>query len=127
MPTNFKGQIKKHIYIHNIYINLLSKTFKKNIIDSLVSKPSAKSKFSKLIIFFKNIHVIHNNSKRLLQINTWVFQELCGWLVAYISEDRASDASTYSKGWPTTLALNLADRIHAKPAGNPCMCQRFSL
>lgn len=59
----------------------------------------------------------------------WVFQELCSWLVAYISKHRAGDAHahTYCKGWPTPVALNLADWVCAKPTGDPCMCQWFSL
>lgn len=59
--------------------------------------------------------------------DTWVFQELGGWLAAYISEHRASDAHTCSKGWPTPVALNLGDWVRAKPTGNPCMSQWFSL
>lgn len=50
-----------------------------------------------------------------------------GWLAAYISEHRASDAHTCSKGWPTPVALNLGDWVCAKPTGNPCMSQWFSL
>lgn len=59
----------------------------------------------------------------------WVFQELCGWLVAYISKHRTCDAHApaYCKGWPTPVALNLADWVCAKRTGDPCMCRWLGL
>lgn len=58
-----------------------------------------------------------------------VFPRNLSWLVAYVSKHRAGDAHahTYCKGWPTPVALNLADWAGAKPTGDPCVCRRLGL
>lgn len=77
----------------------------------------------------KSLRLGFPKKKKKKNPSPWVFQELCSWLVAYISKHRAGDAHahTYCKGWPTPVALNLADWVCAKPTGDPCMCQWFSL
>lgn len=76
--------------------------------------------------FKKNQNKTRNKKKtKKKQHSLYIFQELCGWLLACISKHRSSDAQMHCEDWPTPVALDLDEWVSAKATDDPCMCQWY--